>query len=349
MRDTQQKDFLDPHSSTRVVNVRDEKADVYIGRGSAYGNPFLVQRYGRDGCIAQFRAWIREQPELLRHVRETLPGKSLGCHCAPQACHGDVLKEIADGLWDARIPPEPVFVFGSNEAGRHGAGAARFAQTTRGAEPGVGVGPTGSAYALPTKDKQIETLELDAVRRYVQSFLAHARAHPDQLFQVTRIGCGLAGFDDAQIAPLFKERSANVLLPGIWLALENPRLARVVVAGSRGFEDYRLLEERLTRILDGLAQSGASIEIVSGGAKGADTLGERFALEHGYPIRRMPAPWHRYGKRAGMIRNQLMSWYATHLVAFWDGVSPGTKMMVDTAGQDKIKTRVVRANPLERG
>lgn len=111
-----------------------------------------------------------------------------------------------------------IFVFGSNEAGRHGAGAARDAADYHGAEYGVGNGPMGRCYAIPTKDHDVETLPLPRIRRYVNQFMTYARKNPDKKFQLTAIGCGLAGYRVEQIAPLFadlpgRDPVTNVLLP----------------------------------------------------------------------------------------------------------------------------------------
>lgn len=106
-----------------------------------------------------------------------------------------------------------VFVFGSNLSGIHGAGAARFALLYKGAVMGIGKGHVGDSYALPTKDLVIRTLPLDRVKAYVDQFLEYARLHPELEFEVTRVGCGLAGFMDSQIAPLFKGAPANCHLP----------------------------------------------------------------------------------------------------------------------------------------
>ena len=108
---------------------------------------------------------------------------------------------------------EPVFVFGSNLAGRHGKGAALWARIHRGAVYGQGEGRQGNSYAIPTKDERIRTLPLERVAKGVARFLSYARAHPDEQFQVTPIGCGLAGFKPAQIAPLFSDAPSNSILP----------------------------------------------------------------------------------------------------------------------------------------
>ena len=91
-----------------------------------------------------------------------------------------------------------IFVFGSNLAGRHGGGAARAANMKSGAEWGVGVGLTGQSYAIPTMQGGVET-----IKPYVDEFIRFAQENPGLKFLVTRIGCGIAGFKDEEIAPLF--------------------------------------------------------------------------------------------------------------------------------------------------
>jgi hypothetical protein len=117
------------------------------------------------------------------------------------------------------ISDEPVFVFGSNLAGRHGKGAALWARRHRGAIYGQGIGPQGNAYAIPTKDHQLRVLPLDVIRSHVRQFLAYASRCPDLRFQVTPIGCGLAGYRPDQIAPMFADAPANVILPGTFRAV----------------------------------------------------------------------------------------------------------------------------------
>lgn len=109
-----------------------------------------------------------------------------------------------------------IFVFGSNLAGRHGKGAAWFARNVHGAQYGVGTGPTGNAYAISTKDRQIRTLPLSVIAGHVAEFLDYARAHPDLNFEVTKIGCGLAGYREHEIAPMFRGAPANCHLPDFW-------------------------------------------------------------------------------------------------------------------------------------
>lgn len=112
-----------------------------------------------------------------------------------------------------RLEPNEIFVFGSNLAGFHGGGAARIAYEHFGAEWGVGVGPTGKYYAIPTMQGGVDT-----IRPYVDEFIRYAEQHPELTFLVTRIGCGIAGFTDEQIAPLFASARSlpNVTLPEGW-------------------------------------------------------------------------------------------------------------------------------------
>lgn len=103
-----------------------------------------------------------------------------------------------------------VFVFGSNLGGMHGGGAARIAYENFGAVWGEGVGHFGKTYAIPTMQGGVET-----IKPYVDQFIAYAAEHTELTFYVTRIGCGIAGFRDEEIAPLFKDcrDMDNVVLP----------------------------------------------------------------------------------------------------------------------------------------
>jgi hypothetical protein len=109
-----------------------------------------------------------------------------------------------------------VFVFGSNLEGRHGKGAAYEAHIHWGAVRGVGAGPTGMAYALPTKSTPRQTLSLEEISKHVEEFLVYVKQHPELTFLVTKVGCGLAGFSESQIAPMFAHIPTNCILPAGW-------------------------------------------------------------------------------------------------------------------------------------
>ena len=123
--------------------------------------------------------------------------------CEPRARRvtPDFITELKEG---------EIFVFGSNKEGMHGGGAARIAYKEFGAIWGEGVGMTGRCYAIPTMDGS-----LDIIRKHVDDFTEYAAAHPELTFLVTRIGCGIAGWRDSEIAPLFGKASelGNVTLP----------------------------------------------------------------------------------------------------------------------------------------
>ncbi|URW75883.1 hypothetical protein M9980_01215 [Sphingomonas donggukensis] len=113
----------------------------------------------------------------------------------------------------SRCPYVPIFVFGSNLAGRHGKGAALWARRHRGANYGQGIGRQGNPYAIPTKDHDLHVLPLQVIQVHVAAFLDYAHQHPDLAFELTPIGCGKAGYRPDQIAPMFADAPVNVDLP----------------------------------------------------------------------------------------------------------------------------------------
>lgn len=102
-----------------------------------------------------------------------------------------------------------IFVFGSNLAGRHGKGAARTALIDFGAIYGQGEGPQGNSYAIPTKDYSLKTLPISRIRPAVDRFIEFAKNNTNLTFYVTRVGCGLAGYKEKDIRPLFEESLAK--------------------------------------------------------------------------------------------------------------------------------------------
>lgn len=110
---------------------------------------------------------------------------------------------------------------------------------------------------------------------------------------------------------------------------------RVIIAGGRDFNNYDLIEQTM-------AELNLEIDyIMSGAADGADALGERWAENHQIPVKRYPAQWNKFGKQAGAIRNRTMAICGDYLVAFWDGKSKGTKIMIDMMKQRGKHGKVV--------
>lgn len=111
------------------------------------------------------------------------------------------------------LAPDEIFVFGANEAGRHGAGAARDALEKFGAQLGRGDGRQGQSYGISTKDVSLNVIPLWRISIKIDRFLRYARNHPECTFLVTKIGCGLAGYSTSDIGPLFFGHPTNVILP----------------------------------------------------------------------------------------------------------------------------------------
>lgn len=114
-----------------------------------------------------------------------------------------------------KLAPNEVFVFGSNLAGLHGAGAARLAYLKFGAVYGEGIGHFGQSYAVPTKDENLLSLPIENIKEYVDDLYIYIDEHKNLFFIITKIGCGLAGFSPEDIKPLFKgiKDLENISLP----------------------------------------------------------------------------------------------------------------------------------------
>lgn len=118
---------------------------------------------------------------------------------------------------------------------------------------------------------------------------------------------------------------------------------RVIIAGSRSFNDYALLREHCLSVLQEKMKTHRVI-IVSGHARGADSLGERFANEFCLPFELHPAKWRLLGKAAGMVRNAEMAKCSDALIAFWDGESRGTRHMINFARKRGLAISVIDLN-----
>lgn len=121
---------------------------------------------------------------------------------------------------------------------------------------------------------------------------------------------------------------------------------RVIICGSRDFTDYELLKNKCDLLLSRKIEDGYKITIISGCARGADTLGERYADERSFNIERHPADWNKYGKGAGFIRNQEMALSANACIAFFSSTneSSGTRDMVNRAQKENLLVRKIYQN-----
>lgn len=114
-------------------------------------------------------------------------------------------------------------------------------------------------------------------------------------------------------------------------------MVRVIIAGTRNFSDYPLMKDKLDR----LRASIGVFEVVSGGATGADSLGEKYAEENKLPIKRFIPDWDKFGKAAGYKRNEEMAQYADGCIVFWDGKSKGTEHMINLAKKYNIQLSII--------
>jgi hypothetical protein len=121
-------------------------------------------------------------------------------------------------------------------------------------------------------------------------------------------------------------------------------ILKIIIAGGRDFEDYNFLKFHADIFVNDLKKEfpDAVIQIVSGGAKGVDSLGERFAEENGYDKVIFKADWSKYRRAAGPIRNAEMASWSTHLLSFWNGTSKGTKSMINLAKKENCVVRVIK-------
>lgn len=115
---------------------------------------------------------------------------------------------------------------------------------------------------------------------------------------------------------------------------------KVIIAGSRGFSNYKLLHEQCNKFLREKRKT-YNIIIISGGARGADKLGEKYSQDEGFALEVFKANWDKYGKSAGFRRNEQMAEIADALIAFWDGKSHGTKHMIDIMKEKNLDVRVI--------
>lgn len=118
-------------------------------------------------------------------------------------------------------------------------------------------------------------------------------------------------------------------------------MIKVVVAGSREFNDYNKLELELLKYFKERQLHRGDIEIVSGTARGTDRLGEQFAHKYNIKLTKFPADWDKYGKSAGYRRNEQMAKYSDVLIAFWNGTSKGTGHMIMLAKANNVEVNIV--------
>lgn len=119
-------------------------------------------------------------------------------------------------------------------------------------------------------------------------------------------------------------------------------MIKLIIAGGRDFNDYPLLQLETRKFLVEHNFNPKELIIVSGNAKGADMLGERFAHQYKFNLQIFPADWNQFGKSAGPIRNEEMAKFGTHLLLFWDGQSRGSKNMLENAQKYELTYKIIK-------
>lgn len=220
MNQKSRKTFLKPGDEDligkNVLDCHPEPAKTLLSDllANPRNNAYTIEKNGVKKLIYQtpwydkgeykgFMELSMEIPFEMKHaVRTPKPDATADAKPRRKRCSPNSIFELK---------PNEIFVFGSNLRGAHGGGAARVAYEKFGAVWGEGVGLHGQTYAIPTMQGGVET-----IKPYVDQFIAFAMQNPNLTFLVTRIGCGIAGFTDQEIAPLFKAAMLvdNILLPG---------------------------------------------------------------------------------------------------------------------------------------
>ena len=216
---------------------------------------------------------------------------------------------------------EPIYVFGSDLAGKHDHDTAAFAARVHGAEQGTGSGLSGNAYAIPYRSSERNLLPVDVIKNYIDSFFTYAEEHADTQFQIARFGCESGAHDDDLIARLFGQAPKNCQLPGLWLRIvDSKQPARLLVFDPGAHMKDEAWQDRLKQYLslNTPLWDVPSIEMVSIGTArevvANDVCAKRFELKH-----RIFGPNEAYyGTNAQTAAENKTIWYATHVLCIFD-------------------------------
>lgn len=232
------------------------------------------------------------------------------------------------------LDDQAIFVFGSNLAGRHGKGAALEALNNYGAKLGVGEGPSGRSYGIPTKDAQIRSRTLTEIRPAVAKFLTYAQDNPKLWFQVTRVGCVLAGFKDEQIAPLFQHHTPNVLLPGLWRKIINPNARdQLIVVGNVTPTD----KPRSLAALNHAHKHANFGSLLINDNDDMAALLKEWAIEKNVQIENFNPRPNRWGHNALTRQQRQLCWQGTHLIVLQSTPDTHLEIFAGQAKNERLK------------
>ncbi len=221
----------------------------------------------------------------------------------------------------ARVGAEPVFVFGTDTAGKHAQETAAIAVRLFGAQAGTGSGQVGNSYAIPCRNSEQSLLPLAVIRNYLDGLFRHAADRPDTVFQISRFGCEVGGYQDAEMADQFRRAPDNVHLPGTWSRVLEPKQpVRLLLFDPGAHLKEPDWQEQLRRYLDLNVPlwNAPSVELVSVGAARTivanDLAAKQLKLKH----RVISADDQRYGRNAQLTAEYRAVWYSTHVLSIFD-------------------------------
>lgn len=221
------------------------------------------------------------------------------------------------------LQPEPVFVFGTDLAGKHDGDGASFAVQFHQAEKGLGSGASGNAYAIPYQNSRGELLPADVIKNYIETFSHHAAENPQVRFMITRFACDRdgQGHSDEIMARMFAKMPDNCQLPGVWSRLLHDQQAARLLLFDPGahlkdpkwqkhLQSYLALNVPLWNV--------PSIEIVSVGSARAIVANDAGARKLGLRHRIIGMNEAYYGRDAALAAEHKAIWYSTHLLNVFD-------------------------------
>jgi hypothetical protein len=229
-----------------------------------------------------------------------------------------------------------ILVFEANLSGTLDHGSARVAALGYGAQPGTVNGPTGNAYGIPTTNSLGRALTVDAIGNYLQDFLRHAAAHPDDSFRVSNIGQQLGPAERERLVELFSAAPENCLLPGSWLARFGRLKQHRVLIGGGG---HTLTKAEVARDFESFLKLNAplwgagEVELVTHGPALSTVAVDRYAKAQGLKHRVIPDHSAQYGAHAALARDELALWYCTRVVSLTraEETSPGNEVRIIAA------------------
>lgn len=340
---------IPPQERIQVVNVRSMEPNapgvVYCGREWAGWNESILANDNhapgddRATRIKKFKAdlWrdirmngpMRQELTKLQRRLEQGETISLGCWCAPKACHCEVIRAALLWLMDnPQGPPAPLAQQPPSQQQRMAQHMARLSEPPEQYHTAPAAAPPATPAAT--------TPGADSLRQQL-AVLGYSEAEVGNMLRMDTIARHVA----ARRIPPEEWRHTVEQTELLHQPPPAPEPCRIIVAGSRSFTDYGLLTVTLDEARAKLAAKGKTLVVLCGMAAGADLLGKQWADAHQVPVEEFRADWNTQGKGAGFRRNEKMAERADGLIAFWDGASPGTRHMIETARQRGLVVRVI--------